>query len=328
MVDDYDSPWKEAIERYFPDFLRFFFPYAHSEIDWGQPLEFLEQELRALSRDAESGMRVVDKLVRVTLKTGSVEWVYIHIEVQGNVESDFAERMFIYNYRLFDKYRFPIASLGVLADDRPSWRPTEYSYGALRSRTRLQFPIAKLLDWAGSEARLEDSDNPFAVVTWAHLATRATRNDLESRLRLKVTIMRSLYRRDWDRQLIIDLFRVMDWMMWLPEFMEPEFRLRVEEMEEGKAMRYVTSIERLAMKEGIEKGILQGVEQGMQQGMQQGRLEGKVQVLNRLLAARFGPLPGWARARLEAATEAELEIWADAFVDADSIEQVLGSARN
>ncbi len=93
-------------------------------------------------------------------------------------------------------------------------------------------------------------------------------------------------------------------------------------------MRYGTAIERLAMKEGIEKGILQGVEQGMQQGMQQGRLEGKVQVLNRLLAARFGPLPGWARARLEAATEAELEIWADAFVDADSIEQVLGSARN
>ncbi len=116
-------------------------------------------------------------------------------------------------------------------------------------------------------------------------------------------------------------------MMWLPEHMEPEFRLRVEEMEEVDAMRYVTSIERLAMKEGVEKGILQGIEQGMQQGVRQGRIEGKMQVLIRLLACRFGPLPGWAKARLEAATEAELEIWTDAFVDAATIERVLDSAR-
>lgn len=26
MNDDYDSPWKEVLERYFPGFLAFFFP--------------------------------------------------------------------------------------------------------------------------------------------------------------------------------------------------------------------------------------------------------------------------------------------------------------
>jgi len=38
------------------------------------------------------------------------------IEVQGRRDSDFAKRMFTYNYRLFDRYARPIASLAVLAD--------------------------------------------------------------------------------------------------------------------------------------------------------------------------------------------------------------------
>ena len=62
VPDDYDSPWKEAIERYFDDFMRFYFPDAHAQIDWAQPLVFLDQELRAAIRDAELGKRVVDKL--------------------------------------------------------------------------------------------------------------------------------------------------------------------------------------------------------------------------------------------------------------------------
>lgn len=37
---DYDSPWKEIIELYFPRFLEFFFPLAHATIDWTQPYEF------------------------------------------------------------------------------------------------------------------------------------------------------------------------------------------------------------------------------------------------------------------------------------------------
>lgn len=31
--------------------------------------------------------------------------------------------MFVYNYRIFDRYDRPVASLAVLADDDPGWRP-------------------------------------------------------------------------------------------------------------------------------------------------------------------------------------------------------------
>ena len=36
LNDDYDSPWKEALERYLPDFLALLFPEAHAGIDWSQ----------------------------------------------------------------------------------------------------------------------------------------------------------------------------------------------------------------------------------------------------------------------------------------------------
>ncbi|MEH2325591.1 MAG: hypothetical protein V7K32_18930 [Nostoc sp.] len=36
---DYDSPWKEVIELYFPRFLEFFFTQAYAEIDWTRPYD-------------------------------------------------------------------------------------------------------------------------------------------------------------------------------------------------------------------------------------------------------------------------------------------------
>jgi hypothetical protein len=33
--------------------------------------------------------------------------------------------------------------------------------------------------------------------------------------------VRWLYRHGWDRQRILDLFAVIDWMMWLPDALKP-----------------------------------------------------------------------------------------------------------
>jgi len=34
--DEYDSPWKEAVEHYFPEFMEFYFPEAYTQIDWSK----------------------------------------------------------------------------------------------------------------------------------------------------------------------------------------------------------------------------------------------------------------------------------------------------
>ncbi len=305
VADQYDSPWKEAIERHFADFMQFFFPAAHAQVDWSKPVIFLDQELHAVVRDAELGTRYVDKLVELTRRDGQAEKVYVHLEVQGSEQAEFSERMFVYHYRLYDRYRQPIASLAVLADDRLNWRPEKFGYEVFGCRLGLQFPIAKLLDWSGSEARLEDSDNPFAVVTLAHLATRSTRNDMNERYAIKKSLVRQLYRRGRQRQQVIDLVWMLDWMMSLPKTLETQWRHDVQLLEEEINMPYISSFERA----GIEKGLQQG----------------QARLLARQLGRRFGELPQWAKSKLDGATEEELEAWADAVLAATSIDDVFGT---
>ncbi len=316
MADDYDSPWKDAIERYFPDFLHFYFPHAHALIDWSQPLRFMDNELRKVVRDAALGKRFVDKLIQVSLLVGVSELVYVHLEIQSQPQVKFAERMFVYHYRLFERYRTPIASLAVLADDRANWRPDSFIYEALGCRLGLHYPVAKLLDWAGCEAALQDSRNPFAIVTLAHLATQATRSDPPARFSAKRAIVQSLYRREFDRQLVIDLLGFIDSMMSLPKEEEERLWQSFSDTEEESNMRYVTSIERL------------GIEKGMQQGMQQGRHQGMAQVLVRQLVTRFGNVPAAVLTRIDGASDDELESWADAVLSAPSLEAIFGHANN
>lgn len=43
--DDFDSPWKDELEWYFEEFMAFFFPQAHADINWNHGYEFLDKEL-------------------------------------------------------------------------------------------------------------------------------------------------------------------------------------------------------------------------------------------------------------------------------------------
>ena len=95
--DDYDSPWKEALERYFPEFLALLYPSIHAEIDWTRGPAFLDKELQQVVRDAELGRRYADKLAKVYTRDGTETWVLIHVEVQGEPEARFAERMYVYH---------------------------------------------------------------------------------------------------------------------------------------------------------------------------------------------------------------------------------------
>ncbi len=313
-ADDYDSPWKEAVERYFPEFMAFYFPAAHAQIDWLHGYEFLDSELRAVVQDAELGKRFVDKLVRVNRLSGEESWIYIHLEVQGSPQTEFAERMFVYNYRLYDRYHHPVASMAILADESEDWRPVSFGFEVLGCKHTLEFPTAKLLDFMGREAELQADANPFALVTLAHLLTKATRKDMDARFTAKWKLIQLLYQRDWGKQRIIDLFLVLDWMMRLPENLMQELWQRIEVFEEKEKMRYVSSVERI----GIEKGLQQGLLQGMQQGMQQG--EGVL--LRRLLARRFGALPETIENRLTQASVNQLETWGDRVLDAKSLDDV------
>lgn len=144
--DEFDSPWKDVLEAYFQDFMRFFFPQIHGDIDWSQGYDFLDQELRQVVRDAELGKRLLDKLVKVWKLSGEETWVLAHIEIQNQEESQFSDRMFVYYYRLRDRYKQRIASLAILGDERANWRPQPLQEELWGCEVTFRFPIVKLKD--------------------------------------------------------------------------------------------------------------------------------------------------------------------------------------
>ncbi len=115
--------------------------------------------------------------------------------------------------------------------------------------------MVKLIDWDTPEAwpALEASDNPFALVVMAQIRAKATQ-DAETRKAWKFRLIRLMYDRGYARKTILELFRVIDWMIRLPSTLETTFRQEIFTYEESKQMPYVTTVERA----GIEKGQRQG----------------------------------------------------------------------
>jgi hypothetical protein len=257
--DEFDSPWKDIVETYFQDFMQFFFPQIHTDIDWSRGYDFLDQELRQVVRDAELGKRLVDKLVKVWKLSGEETWVLVHIEIQSQEESQFSTRIFVYYYRLRDRYNQKIVSLAILGDERETWRPQPFDEELWGCRVQFEFPIVKLLDYAPRWTELEESRNPFAIAVMAHLKTKETKRDAEARKEWKFRLTRRLYEQGYERQDILNLFRFLDWLMELPEGLKRAFQSELEQYEQEKKMPYITSIEQMgreAEKQAIALNML------------------------------------------------------------------------
>jgi len=306
---DYDSPWKEILDSFFEDFMAFFFPAAHAAIDWGRGLEFLDKELQKITADAALGRRFVDKLVKVWLRNGAELWVLIHVEVQGSRETDFALRIFVYNYRLFDRYHAPVASFVILTDEDPDWRPTGYRQQVFGTVTTFQFETVKLLDYEARWGELEASASAFAVVVMAHLRVLSTRQDAGARLSWKLQLTKLLYERGHDRLRVVKLFKFLDWLMVLPEEQQREYRDELVRYEEEKQMPYITTIERM------------GIEQGLEQGLQQG----SCRQLLRVLRGRFGEVAEAVREKLAKLNVEQLDAMTDKALSAQSLEEFIAA---
>jgi len=259
VTTELDNPWKEVIEIYFKEFMLFFFPEIYARIDFSRGYDFLDKELQKVVRDAKMKRRLVDKLVKVRLKNGQTSLLYIHIEVQGQKDQDFAKRVFIYYYRLFDNYGDNVISLAILGDDQEDWRPNSYAYEFSGFEVFFRFPIIKLLDYQWKE--LEKSKNPFSIVVRTHLKALETRSNHQKRLYWKKKLFKALYEAKFSKKDILELFRFLDWVMALPKVLEQQFDQFTTQYEEEKRMPYVTSIERF----GIEKGRKEGRQLGILQ---------------------------------------------------------------
>lgn len=152
------------------------------------------------------------------------------------------------------------------------------------------------------------------MITAAPLLTQQTHNDVQRRYEAKRHLTRLLYLRGWDKRSIIELYRVIDWMLRLPVELAKRLRHEVADWEREANMRYITSIEEL--------GRAEGKREGRQEGMLLGQVKGRADLLVELLSKRFNCGRREVRNRMHGATDEQLERWSSRLFDASSLDEV------
>ena len=327
-MGNYDSAWKDIVRAHLRPFLEFFFPRIAAEINFSVTPRFLDKELGKITGDSRQPNRYADFLIRTHLKSGEERLLLCHIEIQGAEERNFAERIFQYATRIYLRHDSFPASLMVLTDENPHFRPSGYSIERPGVSLELRFNTVKLQDYRHRREELAVSGNPFACVVEAQLEVNELRKrrgatgslDREERgYILKKSLLKNMLRRGYEREYTGSLLQFIDWMLQLPEGREAELKRELEEESGGRDMPYVTSWERIAKKEGMKIGE----QRGEQRGEEKGKLEDKQQVLTRLLERKF-TLEQAEREEIAQTESAEsLDVAIDTFVFATTKKEVL-----
>ncbi|MHA4867377.1 DUF4351 domain-containing protein [Duganella sp. PWIR1] len=332
----YDLPWKAALTHAFHPFMDFYFPDFSAHVDWTQRPRFRDKELAGIVIGTVPDAMVADKLVELRLRDGSEHRVLVHIEIQAQRDAALARRVHDYNYHIGKTYGQPVASLVLLADADPNWRPSSFHQQVPGTARGFTFTTAKLLDYAADTDALEASHHPFAWVTLVHLRTQQAHHDPDVLYAAKLHLTGLLFKHRWKRRRIIVLFNVINWMMALPEPHQRRYWQAALRLEKEHEMKLLNPLEQMLFddyrekgrREGLEQGLEKGLEQGREQGLAQGRAEGAAALLERLLTQRFGPLPKTVLSKLKKASVAEVEAWGDALAAAESLKEVFGATQS
>ncbi len=295
--NDFDSPWKEALEKFLRPFLALCFPTIEEWIDWSRDVMFLDKELQSIQHDAEAGRQYVDKLIRVTTRDGLESWILVHIEVQAQVDAQLPQRLYRYFQALDQIHRRPVLSLAVLADGDPNFRPHTYIQRHRGCGVQFDFLSCKLLDLP--EERLQRKGDPIARIIQAHRAALITSRDSPERRMRKLELLRYLKEEEneFARGELHQVLRLLDWLLQLSEPEEIKLRQELAELEPETSMPYVTSFERFARQEGRQEGLERGREEGREEGLRQ--------AVREVLLIRFGEVPRPVEEGLIAAADAD-----------------------
>jgi hypothetical protein len=255
----------------------------------------LDKEQKQIFPESEEAHRRVDLLTKVWLLDGTEQWILIHVEIQGYRDEDFPIRMFVYFYRLTDRFKVPVSALALLTDKDKAWRPDKYEFTCMKTRLVYQYPVYKLSDF--SEADFQGGSNPWSWVMKTALIGLKSNWDDESLLKMKVQLYRD-FRKMGHSVEKVRLF--LQFLKYHVRFEKTEFYSKFDhqiQSVDNKKESPMGIIELVkehlieeAKQEGIEKGIEKGIEQGMEKGIEQGDAARSRKVITNIILKH----PDWA----------------------------------
>ncbi|MFN7019466.1 MAG: cytosolic protein, partial [Fimbriimonadales bacterium] len=250
----FDAWWKQLAQWFLEGFILLLHPKLHAMIDWSVPVVFLDKELQPL-RPKQRKRLLVDILIRVQLKTGEVQLLLIHIEVQAVFDALFAERMFRYFARLYLQYEMPIVCIALLVDRNPRWRPQRFVYEMAGCRLQFEFVSVKLLDFDMQE--LEQNENPCALLFLAFRRAQETEGNPDLRLRARYHLAVLARERGYNEFVIAQLDELVEGIMSLPEILEQQYEELLEEYKREKKSPFISAAERIGLRQGLQQGLTQ-----------------------------------------------------------------------
>jgi hypothetical protein len=233
IVIDYDGLWKLIIEEFFFEFAAFFLPQLFGDIDFSHPPEFLDQELLTIHKELKIPKQIVDKLIKVKLKDGSIKWILIHVEVQARFEIDFSTRMFLYKAFIFAKYQLPIVALAIYPLGRTPKKFDFYEESFYDTRLLYRFNAYKIAQQ--KEGDLMKSNNIFALFVLAHLYVIKTTPKLyDKRVIFKEKLFELAREKDIPKAKIDRMLIFVDQILALPIHLQTTFMENVVSKKTGR----------------------------------------------------------------------------------------------
>jgi len=256
-----DILWKVILEEVFPDLLRFIYPDADHVYNMERGFEFLDKELAELDPqpDEKKDSRFADKLVKVYHRDGAEEWVLLHVEIQGDTNDweAFAERMYIYFYRIRDRHPGrPISALAIFTGHDGQRMPNRFMYEYRGTRLIYEYPTLSILDY--TDEQLDKSNNPFAqVIIVAKMRLQERKIPEDELLNAKLLVARKLMEKGFSMDKIRAIFNFLrNYVL----FDKPETNRKFDKLfKQSDKVNVMNTVEYLKM-EGREEAAASFVE--------------------------------------------------------------------
>ena len=194
----------------------------------------MDKELQKIFPDwGKDGRRYPDKLLKVFMKNGMLEFVLIHVEVEGKGKKGFSRRMFEYFLRLWDKY--PKANITVIAIYIGENVPVDYDVFRYEfAGTKIRFDFNAYVVKDQSEEQLLKSKNPFAKVVLACWYILKSKKDYALRLHFKIKLIRLCFESGFSQQEIRELFIFVGFTIALPSQQDAFYKTEIKHLIEKK----------------------------------------------------------------------------------------------
>ena len=237
----------------------------------------------------------------------------VHLEFHSDTSPQrVARQMYVNGALLYARHRgrCPVVGTAVLLDQRSGLDGQFHlEYGSERL-VETRFRVVRLYELPASTLAASPGLAPLCP-----LGAGATLDDLRAAQRL----IEASGREEEDIREAITILYITGGR----RFDSDHLRRLLWRTDVGQSSTFM-EIYNMGLEQGIQQGVERGVERGVQQAAQQGLVFGERRVLRRLLVQRFGALPDWAIAQIEAANLERLDDWTDHVVEAPSLESLLG----